>query len=345
VKKTRQNKNLEPRSDSIGTEKAPTAMVWVRRLRETGSVAPARLGRSQAFSAQRGALLLERTKANDTALRRLGMGVSPEFSVRDGLHSVFQRKPAPDLNRIDTGSREANALNKESEPPFDSIETEKAPGRLSRGLELRGWRQAELKKNGGGQRAIAPTLRTARRSWRGYQDRYEPAERLIFIATSISRRPGIEIWTGGHDGQSRQSKRQSRTPVRSRRCHSLYLAARSAKRSAPGFVDHPHRIIAGDCANYSEILGLCVNQIAVMHRDVSRVGESIFENLDSIEQKPARFVAHERTLCGSYLRCASLIILTALPPATAQIISGNFRLCVNQIAVMHRDASRAKDRF
>jgi hypothetical protein len=146
VKKTRQNKNLEPRSDSIGTEKAPTAMVWVRRLRETGSVAPARLGRSQAFSAQRGALLLERTNANDTALRRLGMGVSPEFSVRDGLHSVFQRKPAPDLNRIDTGSREANALNKESEPPLDSIETEKAPGRLSRGLELRGWRQAELKK-------------------------------------------------------------------------------------------------------------------------------------------------------------------------------------------------------
>jgi hypothetical protein len=137
--------------------------------------------------------------------------------------------------------------------------------------------------------------------WRRYQDRYEPAERLIFIATSISRRPDIEIWTSGHHGQSRQSKRQSRTLVRSRRWHSLYLALHYRRRRA----------------NYSEIFGLRVNQIAVMHRDVSRVRESILKT--SIRSNKSQDgLLRIRTLCRSYQRCACLIILTALPPATAQ---------------------------
>src|SRR6202162_3542003 len=50
-----------------------TAIVWVRRLRETGSVAPGQMGgnKTKAFSGEHRAWLLERTKEKDFTLRGL----------------------------------------------------------------------------------------------------------------------------------------------------------------------------------------------------------------------------------------------------------------------------------
>src|SRR2546423_14826396 len=50
-----------------------TAIVWVRRLRETGSVAPGQIGghKPKAISGEHRAWLLERTKARDFTLRGL----------------------------------------------------------------------------------------------------------------------------------------------------------------------------------------------------------------------------------------------------------------------------------
>jgi transposase len=50
-----------------------TAIVWVRRLRETGSLAPGQMGghKPKAISGEYRAWLLERTKARDFTLRRL----------------------------------------------------------------------------------------------------------------------------------------------------------------------------------------------------------------------------------------------------------------------------------
>jgi hypothetical protein len=45
----------------------------------------------------------------------------------DAPESVFQREPAPHLDRgVDTGSREENASKQETEPRSDSIGTKKA---------------------------------------------------------------------------------------------------------------------------------------------------------------------------------------------------------------------------
>src|SRR5947199_4866356 len=50
-----------------------TVILWVRRLRETGSVAPGQMGghKPKAISGEHGAWLLERTKARDFTLRGL----------------------------------------------------------------------------------------------------------------------------------------------------------------------------------------------------------------------------------------------------------------------------------
>src|SRR2546429_9816414 len=50
-----------------------TAIVWVRRLRETGSVAPGQIGghKPKAISGEHRAWVLERTKARDFTLRGL----------------------------------------------------------------------------------------------------------------------------------------------------------------------------------------------------------------------------------------------------------------------------------
>src|ERR1700693_3495135 len=50
-----------------------TAIVWVRRLRETGSVAPGQLGghKPKAISGEHGAWVLERAKTRDFTLRGL----------------------------------------------------------------------------------------------------------------------------------------------------------------------------------------------------------------------------------------------------------------------------------
>src|SRR5258706_247686 len=50
-----------------------TAIIWVRRLRETGSVAPGQMGghKPKAISGEHRAWLLERTKARDFTLRGL----------------------------------------------------------------------------------------------------------------------------------------------------------------------------------------------------------------------------------------------------------------------------------
>jgi transposase len=50
-----------------------TAIVWVRRLRETGSVAPGQMGghKPKAISGEHRVWLLERTKARDFTLRGL----------------------------------------------------------------------------------------------------------------------------------------------------------------------------------------------------------------------------------------------------------------------------------
>jgi transposase len=50
-----------------------TAIVWVRRLRETGSIAPGQMGghKPKAISGEHRAWLLERTKAKDFTLRGL----------------------------------------------------------------------------------------------------------------------------------------------------------------------------------------------------------------------------------------------------------------------------------
>jgi putative transposase len=52
---------------------ASTAIVWVRRLRETGSVAPGQMGghKPKAISGEHRAWLLERAKARDFTLRGL----------------------------------------------------------------------------------------------------------------------------------------------------------------------------------------------------------------------------------------------------------------------------------
>jgi hypothetical protein len=71
--------------DLLGSKSAParqifhfgvgvsTAIVWVRRLRETGSVAPGQMGghKPKAISGEHRAWLLERTKARDFTLRGL----------------------------------------------------------------------------------------------------------------------------------------------------------------------------------------------------------------------------------------------------------------------------------
>src|SRR5258705_3373711 len=50
-----------------------TAIIWVRRLRETGSIAPGQMGghKPKAISGEHRAWLLERTKAKDFTLRGL----------------------------------------------------------------------------------------------------------------------------------------------------------------------------------------------------------------------------------------------------------------------------------
>jgi hypothetical protein len=120
--------------------------------------------------------------------------------------------------------------------------------------------------------------------WRKYQDRSKP-ERLVFIETFI------ETWarTVIH-GQSRQSQRQSRTPVDSHRDarpfslskYSAELnlieqifaklkqlprdaAARSVEASCAVIAPILAAFISVECANYFSKSRLCVSPIAVMH--------------------------------------------------------------------------------
>jgi putative transposase len=67
-----------------------TAIVWVRRLRETGSVAPGQMGghKPKAISGEHRAWLLERTKARDFTLR----GLAAELAERGlKVDSKFRR--------------------------------------------------------------------------------------------------------------------------------------------------------------------------------------------------------------------------------------------------------------
>src|SRR5437660_12898221 len=58
-----------------------TAIVWVRRLRETGSVAPGQIGghKPKAISCEHSAWLLKRTMARDFTLRGLGAGLAERY--------------------------------------------------------------------------------------------------------------------------------------------------------------------------------------------------------------------------------------------------------------------------
>ena len=81
-----------------------TAIVWVRRLRETGSVAPGQIGghKPKAISGEHRAWLLERTKARDFTLRGLvaelaERGLKVDYrSVWEFVHAEklsFKKKP------------------------------------------------------------------------------------------------------------------------------------------------------------------------------------------------------------------------------------------------------------
>jgi putative transposase len=66
-----------------------TAIIWVRRLRETGSVAPGQMGghKPKAISGEHRAWLLERMKAKDFTLRA---GLSPN-SLSAASRSIIGR--------------------------------------------------------------------------------------------------------------------------------------------------------------------------------------------------------------------------------------------------------------
>ena len=72
-----------------------TAIVWVRRLRETGSVAPGQMGghKPKAISGEHRAWLLERTKAGDFTLRglvaELGSVENQDSPLRLGVIQAF----------------------------------------------------------------------------------------------------------------------------------------------------------------------------------------------------------------------------------------------------------------
>src|SRR5438445_6693226 len=90
-----------------------TAIVWVRRLRETGSVAPGQIGghKPKAISGEHRAWLLERTKARDFTLRGLvaelaERGLKVDYlELRPRREAELQKKPWWPANAIAPTSR------------------------------------------------------------------------------------------------------------------------------------------------------------------------------------------------------------------------------------------------
>jgi transposase len=94
-----------------------TAIVWVRRLRESGSVAPGQVGghKPKAISGEHRTWLLERTKARDFSLRGLvaelaGRGLKVDYrAVWNFVHAEKLSKTvvASERDRPDVAHRRA----------------------------------------------------------------------------------------------------------------------------------------------------------------------------------------------------------------------------------------------
>jgi len=71
-----------------------TAIIWVRRLRETGSIAPGQMGghKPKAISGEHRAWLLERTKAKDFTLRGLVAELA-ERGLKVDYRAVWNLRP------------------------------------------------------------------------------------------------------------------------------------------------------------------------------------------------------------------------------------------------------------
>jgi putative transposase len=104
-----------------------TVINWVRRSRETGSVAPGKMGghKPKAIAGEHRAWLLERTKQKDFTLRGLvaelaERGLKVDYrSVWNFVHAEklsFKKKPRRQRTRSSRRGSQAGAMDKVSEP-------------------------------------------------------------------------------------------------------------------------------------------------------------------------------------------------------------------------------------
>jgi transposase len=104
-----------------------TVINWVRRSRETGSVAPGKMGghKPKAIAGEHRAWLLERTKQKDFTLRGLvaelaERGLKVDYrSVWNFVHAEklsFKKKPHRQRTRSSRRRPQAGAMDKVSEP-------------------------------------------------------------------------------------------------------------------------------------------------------------------------------------------------------------------------------------
>ena len=104
-----------------------TVINWVRRSRETGSVAPGKMGghKPKAIAGEHRAWLLERTKQKDFTLRGLvaelaERGLKVDYrSVWNFVHAEklsFKKKPRRQRTRSSRRGSQAGAVDKISEP-------------------------------------------------------------------------------------------------------------------------------------------------------------------------------------------------------------------------------------
>src|SRR5205807_10425386 len=117
-----------------------TAIILVRRLRETGSVAPGQMGghKPKAISGEHRAWLLERTKARDFTLRGLvaelaERGLKVDYlELRPRREAELQKKPWWPANAIAptsrTGGRSGTNIKTASSLSVWSSSTRPGPG-------------------------------------------------------------------------------------------------------------------------------------------------------------------------------------------------------------------------
>jgi putative transposase len=121
---------------------ASTAIVWVRRLRETGSVAPGQMGghKPKAISGEHRAWLLERAKARDFLARacrrtrraRAEGRLSGSMELRPRREAELKKKPWWPASAIDptwrTGGRSGESIKTASSLSVWYSSTRPGPG-------------------------------------------------------------------------------------------------------------------------------------------------------------------------------------------------------------------------